>query len=430
MKLSKRHLIILVTLMAAFLGAGKAWAVDVSGNVDEQDISSDKIWNVTGTVNLRGTITIKSGCTLTIRPDKSAAANRTIRRRNNPNGAKWYGPMFKVEAGASLVINRRDVNGTYRTIIIDGGATFPDDDARNGVPSSYYGGGCIIQAIGNATINYATIRNCYSANKDGDSHAYEAIYCANSPNSQTLNLTGVTIQACLASAGAAVKFHSTDYHTATFTNTTIRYCYAKIQGTESSNGIIRTNGNTGANLTLDGCSIYENKSDGGGALYWNAGGRSDAKLTIKGNTKIYNNEAKRGGAIHAATEIDLQSVEIYNNTATQYGGGIYMYTYSGGGSTYTGDGFDLTIKTGVSIHDNTAASYGGGICLIISQSDDVGFKNNSSNTAISPEFKFTMNGGDIYNNESPLGGGIAILDKAPYRHKNKDLNKWSNINVP
>ena len=160
-------------------------------------------------------------------------------------------------------------------------------------------------------------------------------------------------------------------------------------------------------------------------MYWNAGGRSDAKLTIEGNTKIYNNEAKRGGAIHAATEIDLQSVEIYNNTATQYGGGIYMYTYSGGGSTYTGDGFDLTIKTGVSIHDNTAASYGGGICLSISQSDDVGFKNNSSNTAISPEFKFTMNGGDIYNNESSLGGGIAILDRAPYRHKNKDLNKWS-----
>ena len=233
----------------------------------------------------------------------------------------------------------------------------------------------------------------------------------------------------MAAAGAAIKFHTDDWHTVTLTNTTVKYCYAKIEGTETSNGILRTNGDAKDNLTLDGCEIFYNKSDGGGAVYWNAGARSDSKVTIKGNTLIHHNDAKRGGAIHAATEIDLQSVEIYNNTALDYGGGIYMYTYGGKGKDYTGDGFELKIQDGVSIHDNYAASMGGGVCMAIFKSNDVGFKANG--TPISPEFKFTMTGGSICNNEAPRGGGVGIMDRAPKKHKNTnsdDTNsygKWS-----
>ena len=120
--------------------------------------------------------------------------------------------------------------------------------------------------------------------------------------------------------------------------------------------------------------------------------------------------------------MDLQSAEIYSNTA-QLGAGIFMCTYGGRAANYDGQGFNLTVKDGVIIRNNTATSYGGGVYMSINYSNDVGF--NQSGTAISPEFKLDVVGGEIRNNIAPKGAGIAIMDCAPKRHKNTETNVWS-----
>ena len=401
-----RKLRMLLTL-ALLCWASMAWAVDVTGNVDGQNITTNTTWNVTGTVNLRGQIVVKSGATLTIQPKSGSTANRVIRRRYNASGNAWSGYMFYVEDGASLVVKSCTTNGTIYKMYFDGGATFPGNDARQTV-TSHYGEGGIIHADGNLTMTNAVIRYCYYPGGQGG-----GILCYNDgTTARTCNLTNVIIVSCYAQNGGAVYFRAHDYHNATFKNVEIYRC-ATIDG--DFGGTIRQNGGGQTTLTLDGCNIHDNYTNKcGGATTWNPSGRADNKLIIKGNTKLHHNVADQyGGAIIGEARIDLQSVEIYNNTAAR-GGGIYLKSYSGNALEYDGNGFNLTIRDGVSIHDNTATQWGGGIGMLINRSDDIGY--NANNQAISPLYKVSIEGGTIYHNTAPQGAGVAILDNAPKKH--------------
>ena len=245
MKTSRKLNVLLTFLIMGW--AGSAWAVDVSGNVDAQTISANTTWNVTGTVNLRGRITIESGATLTIQPNSTADANRVIRRRNN-----WDGMMFYVKDGGSLVVKSRTVNGTVYKMYFDGGATFTNNDARTyngtGTAPSNYGTGIIIRADGNLTMTNAVVRNGYNPGSGA------GIRCYNTSNTaRTFSLTGVTIQACWAKDGSAVYFGGVDYHNATMTNCIVEKCNAISDAKEG--GSIRTNGGVKTSLTLSGCTI-------------------------------------------------------------------------------------------------------------------------------------------------------------------------------
>ena len=181
-------------------------------------------------------------------------------------------------------------------------------------------------------------------------------------------------------------------------------------------GTIRAVGGVKSNLVLNACSIHDNEARYGGAIAWNAGNGTSSRLKIIGNTKIYNNvAAENGGGISTLSTVDLQSVEIYNNRAKN-GGGLCVDTYWGGMDMYSGEGFEVKIVNGVSIHDNTATDAGGGIYMLFQPTNDVGF--DAAGNPISPQFKFDMTGGSIYNNHAPIGAGVAINDIAPNRHKN------------
>jgi predicted outer membrane repeat protein len=124
-----------------------------------------------------------------------------------------------------------------------------------------------------------------------------------------------------------------------------------------------------ANLTLIGCSIHDNQSPSGGAIY------NNGNLTISGGSLWFNAATTgNGGAIYNDDEGTLHILlgcQIYGNGGTHNGGAIYNNT----------DGV-------VSIRDNSqifanSASRGGGI-----------FNGG----------QLEMIGGSVYNNEA-LGAG-------------------------
>ena len=79
-----------------------------------------------------------------------------------------------------------------------------------------------------------------------------------------------------------------------------------------------------------------------------------------------------GGALYLASVVDIQSANIYNNEA-QRGGGICMVNYDGGAPAFNGMGFNLKIEDNVRIYNNTATEYGGGVFAYVRATEDVGF---------------------------------------------------------
>ena len=125
--------------------------------------------------------------------------------------------------------------------------------------------------------------------------------------------------------------------------------------------------------------IFKNTATGqGGGIYLNKG---RASLTMNGGY-IQNNRAKEGGGVFANySKIDINDGYIQNNISDTNGGGIYRT--SG----------DLNVKGG-NISGNTAGGNGGGIFVNPA-------KYNTTN--------ITMSGGDICDNTaSGNGGGIWI----------------------
>jgi hypothetical protein len=381
-------------------------AEDWYGSIGSKTYSSDATVYLTGNVSITGQITVKSGATLTI---YAYNGNRQISKSFSGTGSR----LFYVESGGKL----RIYGNSYRVTIDCGFEYSTPYDAYTSVTSNGYTGR-IIECKGNLVLNKVTLQNSYN-NSSGD-----CLHFTNQGSTaslQTVELTDVIIRGCKARGGPAVYFVGDDYHNATFTNVEIYGCYATCL--ENDFGcIIRQNGGARVNLTLDACHIHDNHSDNaGGAIGWNAAGLADNKLIIKGDTEIDHNVATEiGGGLNIEARAEIQSANIHHNTAGR-GGGIFMKTYDGTQESFSGDGFNLTVSTGVKIYDNIATVYGGGVAMEICKSDDIGF--NPAGEAISPEFKFAVAGGEIYNNQAPKGAGAAFLDKAPKKHYNGSI--WS-----
>ena len=316
----------------------------------------------------------------------TSSGNMRIRRHSS-----FTGPMFVCPDGTHL---------RFSNMLIDGGTTYNTTyNAASGY-NSEGPTGCMIEAFGQVTIQNCTLQRgngrCIYAHNDGTTK-------------RNFVLTDVLIRAFKEGAGSAIFFRSGDWHNATLTRVEISGCYAV---DDSYGGTIRENGGTKTNLTVVDCNIHDNTAKCGGGIYWNAGGHADAKLVVKGNTKIYNNTATlNGGGIYCEARMDVQgNVQIYNNNA-QYGGGIYFRSYFGGDANYDGQGFNVKVTDNVKIYNNSATRYGGGMCLRILNSPDVGFTAN--HTAISTTYSLTVDSnGAIYQNHAPQGGGVAILDLA------------------
>jgi len=141
----------------------------------------------------------------------------------------------------------------------------------------------------------------------------------------------------------------------------------------------------GAFTMEDSSTVYGNVNrglSGGGVTI------SNGTFTMKSSSKIYNNTARDGGGgVYVAdggTFIMQDYTEIYGNSST--------YATDGGGGVLVKKG-SFTMEGNAKIYNNTAKSgIGGGVSVAPSSGDTA---------------SFTMEGGEIYGNNTTTGIGFA-----------------------
>ncbi len=190
----------------------------------------------------------------------------------------------------------------------------------------------------------------------------------------------------------------------------------KIAGLELVNGGgDNFNGNGGAiqalgSLTLEGCTIRDNKGSWGGGVY------CAGNLTITDCFIHENQAALYGGGIYAESNLVLERGEVHDNSAIRWGGGISVgggtvnientkiYLNEAvrplqptglGGGLFIGNGVVTATITGAKIYANTADDTGGGV--FIAGGDSMVVTN------------ATLDQCQMYLNNARHGGGVGIL---------------------
>lgn len=139
-------------------------ALSTSGEWTATTITNSETVNLTGDVTVSGTITINSGCKLTINND----TGRTL--RITPTAKMDY--LFSVNSGGELVINGNAKGSSainYNGIIIDGGASLTWNNYNLSGSESYIRR--VIHAYGNFDVKNVTIENLYRTDEsDGASN--------------------------------------------------------------------------------------------------------------------------------------------------------------------------------------------------------------------------------------------------------------------
>ncbi|MGM9816578.1 MAG: hypothetical protein ACI304_05920 [Lepagella sp.] len=366
--------------------------------------------------------------------------------------------MFVVEAGATLIIDKVNINGNAhltwdtanRTLYYDASDDTDNQGAGEGARVLYKGG---LLVYGNLTMTNCVVHDiltyCDPKNLDADRYSdtgrveedvrkatgYGAITIfGNDAATGTVSITNTKIYHNRSHYGAAIvvrnqatnsgnitlngcdvyRNYSTGYHKNTWCGIirTLGSCYSSIYLTNTK---VRENSayadcagvywNGRGTMYFDGCSVYNNYSRtmGGGM-------RLEANVKFQNNvTKVYNNEADQiGGGIHfysyagnlyGSTVVNFQYdinqyLEVYGNTAPR-GAGI-AFDFNENSTLAANSSFSANFN-GANIHDNTASEMGGGIL--------------ASNTTL-PEKNYTvtinLNSGTIANNTAPYGAGLAV----------------------
>ena len=195
-------------------------------------------------------------------------------------------------------------------------------------------------------------------------------------------------------------------------------------------------------------TVYKNTAGtyGGGVhvIAYNGVDFNEPKeLSMKFNNKleVYDNTAQWGGGMcfnmrnktslepGSTINLDIDGVNVHDNTATEKGGGIFL-SYNN-----TGLNINLNINSGT-IADNVADTYGGGLYCQVAAIDG---ETVAEDIDIS-KCKVKLNGGTISGNTvtNGSGGGVAVYDMPIYCdegvagvivHSNKALNKGGGLFV-
>ena len=173
-------------------------------------------------------------------------------------------------------------------------------------------------------------------------------------------------------------------------------------------------------LTINSGEIYNNGYKDtnigrtGGGIYINGDNFDDLTTFIMNGGKIYGNASESGGgvAIIGNVNMTMTSGEIYDNTA-EYGGGVYLGQY--------GKLAVATFKGNSTVYDNTASEVGGGVynyyCIVNVEEDSVITNNTAGNETIvgagggvyNDEGTLSITGGTITKNEAHFGGGVCNM---------------------
>lgn len=450
-----------ISLVAVMLSCClPSYAIDLPsyGKWDRNVIRSDTTITLTGDVALRGTITVKSGCTLTIKNDtyvdynneeatyKRIYATSKMETVDGVSVSTFVGEgfnfnknrisMFLVEEGATLRIIGKDQNAR---VVLNGGSGGTEDRVKNGNylerlttdgKHPILNGGAIC-TVGTVEMENCVIENVYSEFQGGA--ILVPAVSEESIKTGPITLTNCTIKDCIAGHGAAImlKNQNASLNTdpeecaVTLNDVTIHHCWATNTNekgeyvTTGGGGIIRSNGNVVSNLILNNVEIKYCRSECHGAgVYWNGHGHANTVCKIDNGNFIYNNAAKCGGTmvLEASFEFIGNKTDVENNIAGTYGGGMYIMAYNGNAGGSQISHLSMLMNDRLNILSNSA-QYGGGVSFNLG--DNV-------TLAAGSTIAVNIDGAKISGNTASIdGGGIHFYNEI---QATKDIGISFNLN--
>ena len=378
-----------LTVSAALLPTEGEWsATTITGN---------EIVNLTGDVTVSGTISINNGGKLTINNNTGSTIRITP--------TALMDDLFKVNGGGELVINGNASGSStinYNGIIIDGGASLTWNNYQLNGTTSFIRHA--IYSLGNFDIKNVTIQNIYRDSPNNDDTACNGIVTA---NGNRVSISHCEFKNIRGIAGSAVLCSNTNSAGSTLDITDSHFIYCGCHGKLGS--AIRSYGSSTTTLTMTNtCMEYCYSFKNGGAVYWNAHGRSDTCCKFDG-CKFLNNRSKGlGGALFIETSvffINNKTTIQDNSTSGEGGGGICINGYTPGGDGNLFTDVKATINDKLEIIGNSAPSGKGGgfYCRYVSTTQAA---NNATIT-------YNIEGTVIKDNEAKFGGGTFFLDEIP-----------------
>ena len=378
-------------LLAQHLNA----ALPTAGEWSATTITGNEIVNLTGDVTVSGTISINNGGKLTINNN----TGRTV--RITPTAL--MDDLFKVNGGGELVINGNASGSStinYNGIIIDGGASLTWNDYQLNGTTSFISHA--IYSSGNFDIKNVTIQNIYR-DSPNDAIACNGILSDNGDRASISHCEFKYIRGFEGSAVLCLNANSGG-STLYISDSHFVYCctYDRLGST------IRSVGASSTTLSMKNCCVEYCNSNGGhgGAVYWNAHGRTDTCCKFDGCRFLNNRATLFGGGLFIETSVFFinNKTTIQGNIAYGSGGGICINGYTlAGGKPFTE--IIATINDKLEIIGNSAPNGRGG-----------GFYCCYANTALAADnatITYNIDGAVIKDNKAGYGGGIYFLDEIP-----------------
>ncbi len=426
MKVHKLHIILLVSILSLFsinlsaqLPGSGTWGTTSLSTAYPND--KNPVIELTGDINIKGTITINSGYTLTIK-------NGTDQLRKITKTAK-SSTLFKVNDGGKLIITGEE----DKEIHIDCGGNLTWDNYTltegEGSLSTNHG----IENKGELLLEHVHITDF----KNSSSY-HGAIFAASKKG--TTVLKHCIIERCVSGAGCAIMIQNgeaanSEVSKIVVENSTITKCITGNSGTDNSGGAIRTLGNVQSDLYLTKVTFSYNyamrnkgfdntleKNGNGGALFWNGRGYESTACYIDGCTFEYNKCDDNGGAIKAQGSLKFINNPTYirNNSAPK-GGGIFIEGYTGSVKIYKPANLVYDLDENLVIENNTSAHYEYGGEIYHGKGAGIHFDFGPKMTLdANSVVTVRMDGAIIRNNkvegDNGLGGGIFYEDKSPAKN--------------
>lgn len=379
-------------LLAQHLNA----ALPTSGEWPATTITADETVNLTGDVSVSGTITINNGIKLTINNNTGSTIRIT------PTAT--MDNLFSVNVGGELVINGNASGSStinYNGIIIDGGASLTWNNYQLNGTTSFIRHA--IYSLGNFDIKNVTIQNIYRDSPN------DAIACNGilSDNGDRASISHCEFKYIRGFEGSAVLCRNANSGGSTLDISDSHFVYCCTYDRLGST--IRSFGTSSTTLSMKNCCVEYCNSNGGhgGAVYWNAHGRTDTCCKFDGCRFLNNRATLFGGGLFIETSVFFinNKTTIQGNIAYGSGGGICINGYTPGGAGNLFTDVKATINDKLEIIGNSAPSGRGG-----------GFYCCYANTALAADnatITYNIDGAVIKDNKAGYGGGIYFLDEIP-----------------
>ena len=266
-----------------------------------------------------------------------------------------------------------------------------------------------------------TLTDCKNNNKGKVTRAYNSHGGGVEVNGGEFNLYSGSITKNTADNGGVYVYNSGEFN---------MYGGSITLNTAAKGGGVKV---TGGTVNMYGGEIANNKAAGhvkgtgnGGGVYVSGGTFNMRGGSITNNTtEVYGQGEGTGGGVyvHANGTFNLyDGGEIKDNTATQYGGGVYVGSYGQSGTFH---------MYGGKITNNTGTQYGGGVYVYEGtfDMDDGEISGNKTNgpgggvRVSRMNCVFTMRGGEIRDNTASSGGGVSVVDDGVFTMSGGSITK-------